>query len=61
MLKVIKKILCKIGWHSFGYELVEVPKDPLNTGICNKYKCKWCGEIGLVDSQGNLFNPNNYK
>ena len=35
--------------------LVKVPNDPLNTGICNKYKCKWCGFIGLKDSQGNLF------
>ena len=56
MLKIIKKFFCKIGWHSFSYDLVETPKDPLNTGICNKYKCKWCGGIGLVDSQGNLFN-----
>ncbi len=54
---MIKKLLCKIGWHSFisGYDLVEVPNDILNTGICNKYKCKWCGYIGMVDSQGNLF------
>jgi len=52
---VIKKLLCKIGWHSFSYDLVEVPNDPLHTGYCNKYKCKWCGYIGMVDSQGNLF------
>ena len=63
MITLLKKFLCKIGWHSFisGYDLVEVPNDPLNTGICNKYKCKWCDMIGLVDSQGNLFNPEDYK
>lgn len=61
MLKIIKRFLCKIGWHSFSYELVEIPKDPLNTGICNKYKCKWCSGVGLVDSQGNLFNVEKVK
>ena len=55
MFKKIKKLFCKIGWHSFSYDLVEIPEDPLNTGIRNRYKCKWCGGIGLVDSQGNLF------
>ena len=52
---MIKRLLCKIGWHSFSYNLVEVLNDPLHTGYCNKYKCKWCGYIGMVDSQGNLF------
>lgn len=51
----IKRFFCKIGWHSFTYELVETPDDPLHTGICNKYKCKWCGYVGMKDSQGNLF------
>lgn len=60
-MKLLKKILCKIGWHSFSYNLIEEPKDPLNTGVCNKYQCKWCGMKGLVDSQGNLFNPEVYK
>lgn len=60
-MKLIKKLLCKIGWHSFGYDLVEKPEDLLNTGICNKYKCKWCGMIGLVDLQGNLFDSEVYK
>ena len=55
-MKIIRRLFCKIGWHSFGhYELVEIPNDPLNSNICNKYKCKWCGYIGMVDSQGNLF------
>lgn len=54
MLKRIKKIFCKMGWHSFcvGYDLVET--DGFH-GIANKYKCKWCGYIGMVDSHGNLF------
>lgn len=55
MIPLIKRFFCKIGWHSFSYDLVEIPNDPLNTGYCNKYKCKWCGGIGLKDSQGNLF------
>lgn len=57
MIKLIKRFFCSIGWHSFivGYDLVEVPDDPLHTGICNKYKCKWCEYKGMVDSQGNLF------
>lgn len=48
----VKKILCRIGWHSPGYDLVEYDG---NSGICNKYRCRWCGRTGLVDSQGNLF------
>ena len=51
-MNIIKRVFCKFGWHSFGYELVE--KDGLH-GIANKYRCKWCGYIGMVDSQGNLF------
>ena len=54
MIKFIKRIFCKIGWHSFsvGYDLVE--HDGYH-GICDKYRCKWCGYEGMVDSQGNLF------
>ena len=48
----IKRILCHIGWHSFGYDLVE--EDGYH-GICNKYRCRWCGYIGMMDSQGNLW------
>lgn len=57
MIKFFKKIFCKIGWHSFfqGFDLVDVPDDPLNNHICDKYKCKWCGYVGMIDSQGNLF------
>ena len=53
MLKLIKKFLCKIGWHSFTYDLVEVQNDPLNTGICNKYKCNKCHKMTLYDNKGN--------
>jgi len=49
---MIKKLFCKIGWHSFRYILVE---NDGYKGIANKYKCKWCGYIGMVDSHGNLF------
>ena len=53
-MNLIKKWFCRIGLHSFpvGYDLVE--HDGYH-GIANKYKCKWCGYIGMVDSQGNLF------
>ncbi|KKN09558.1 hypothetical protein LCGC14_1045480 [marine sediment metagenome] len=36
-----------MGWHKkevYGHD-----------GASFKAKCKWCGYIGLVDSQGNLF------
>lgn len=59
-MKWLKKIFCKIGWHSFSYDLVQIPTDPLHTRVCDRYKCKWCGMIGLVDSQGNLFDPKKY-
>ena len=51
-MKIIKRMFCKIGWHSWNYDLVE--EDGLH-GVCNKYKCRWCGYIGMIDSQGNLF------
>lgn len=51
-MNLIKKLCCKIGWHSFTYDLVEYD---WYKGIANMYKCKWCGYIGMVDSQGNLF------
>ena len=56
-MRLLKKLFCKIGWHSYivGYDLVERPDDPLHSGICNKYKCKWCDFVGLKDSQGSLF------
>jgi hypothetical protein len=48
-MKFIKKILCKMGWHSFTY--IHTSFD-----VCSTYaKCKWCGYEGMIDSQGNLF------
>lgn len=47
MKNKIKKLFCKINWHSFSYDA------PI--GNQSHYKCKWCGYEGLVDSQGNLF------
>lgn len=53
-VKFLQEIFCKIGWHSHQYDLVATyENDPYGTS--NKYQCKWCKEIGLVDSQGNLF------
>lgn len=45
----IKKFLCWLGWHSFGYNYISTD------GVNTKAQCKWCKGVGLVDSQGNLF------
>ncbi len=53
MTKMLKRFCCRIGWHSWPmYELVS--HDGYH-GIANKYKCRYCGYIGMIDSQGNLF------
>lgn len=53
-LKFVQKFFCKIGWHSHDYEMVSRAEgDPY--GTATRYKCKWCGMEGLIDSQGNLF------
>ena len=47
----IKRLFCKIGWHSFpaGFE-------PISFDGCSEHaRCKWCGYEGMIDSQGNLF------
>ena len=47
----IKRMFCKIGWHSFP-----VGFTPLDFDGCSEHaKCKWCGYEGMIDSQGNLF------
>lgn len=48
---MIKKFLCKIGWHSIfiGFELL------FNDGVSDHARCKWCRYEGMIDSQGNLF------
>lgn len=52
MKKLIKKMFCKFGWHSFKYDIV--PYDtPL--GKQASYRCKWCGYVGTLDFHGNLF------
>ena len=41
--------MCNImGWHG--------PKEVIeNDGVNIHIKCKWCGQEGMVDSQGNFF------
>ncbi len=49
----MKKSLCWLGCHSRygrGYESAED-----YVGFNAKMQCRWCGKIGLVDSQNNLF------
>ena len=42
-----KKFACWIGWHS--------PPSKWEAVDDVHCKCPWCGYVGLVDSQGNLF------
>lgn len=51
MKKLLKRLFCKIGWHSFpvGFEGIEFD------GCSMHSRCRWCGYEGMVDSQGNLF------
>jgi len=51
MIEKIKKFLCGIGWHSIfvGFDMTGFD------GATVHAKCKWCGYIGMIDSQGNLF------
>ena len=56
MKESLKKLLCKIGWHSIfvGFENPHhAEDDPLQFLVFAK--CKWCGYEGQIDSQGNLF------
>ncbi len=54
MIGWIKKLFCKIGWHSFGYDESEI-EHPDRLNFLVFARCKWCGYEGQVDSQGNLF------
>lgn len=47
----MKKIFCKIGWHSILIGFIYLSND----GASEHMKCKWCGYEGMIDSQGNLF------
>ncbi len=51
MKELLKRLCCKIGWHSFfvGFELTGFD------GASFHAKCKGCGYKGMIDSQGNLF------
>ena len=51
MKKLLKKLFCKFGWHSYpvGFEITG------HDGASSHAKCKWCGYKGMIDSQGNLF------
>ena len=51
-MKRLKRFLCWIGWHSIFVEFNAISHD----GASQKSSCKWCGMIGLIDSQGNLFD-----
>lgn len=46
---MFKRLLCKIGWHSWTYNYID------SDGVNIKAECKWCKHKGLIDSQGNLF------
>lgn len=47
-MKWLKQLVCKIGWHG-----------PLDMGAFDgasfHAKCKWCGYVGMLDSNGDLF------
>ena len=49
MLKILKKFLCRIGWHSFKYDVIG------HDGCSTHARCQWCGYEGLLDSGGSLF------
>jgi len=50
IVEKIKKFFCWAKWHSVGgYDIIGFD------GCSVKARCRWCGYVGLVDSQGNLF------
>lgn len=51
MKESLKRLFCKIGWHSFlgGFEIMGFD------GCSVHARCRWCGYEGMIDSQGNLF------
>lgn len=51
MLRVLKKLVCRIGWHCPMSKYEYLGFD----GVSLRCRCPWCGYIGMVDSQGNLF------
>lgn len=50
MKNLIKRLFCKIGWHSHPNFIYD------DIGEVNIHaRCKWCNYSGMLDSQGNLF------
>ena len=47
----MKKVYCKIGWHSYPQGFTYTGFD----GASAHSTCKWCLYKGMTDSQGNLF------
>lgn len=47
----MKRVYCKIGWHSYPQGFASTGFD----GASVHSTCKWCHYKGLIDSQGNLF------
>ena len=47
-MKLLKRLFCKMKWHSFSY-------NQIGLSSYGEFQCKWCKYVGLVDSQGNLF------
>lgn len=50
MVNLIKNLFCRLGWHSFKYDMAGW------NGCSFIAQCQWCKGKGLVDSQGNLFS-----
>ena len=46
-IKILRKFYCHIGWHC--------PREEYKHLNLIDTQCSWCGYVGLVDSQGNLF------
>lgn len=51
VINLYKKFACWIGWHSPSKYWEYVKFD----GCSEHCRCPWCGYVGMVDSQGNLF------
>ena len=51
VFNLYKKFACLIGWHSPARYWEHIEFD----GCSEHCRCPWCGYVGMVDSQGNLF------
>lgn len=57
---MLKRLFCRIGWHSFPVGFDSIPDPPTNLpgtipSITERARCRWCQFEGRVDSQGNLY------